>query len=487
MPSTEISYHPEGSDHFVCVLITGEGKELSISAGLDTAEPQIVGDAALTGNPAVVANAWAYASHEAQYRRLRAEEKRKSHRKQADRHANIAVEVADMTDRLDNNHRRGWCSDCLAKTKHHHVIGDLVHPPTYLCGECGSPTTPCLAPRCRNMAKRGVGLVALPHYCAEHRHDIPGFDKLQSHLANIDDYEDVLEFDKMNLAKGTKIAVGSVAAGVVVAPAAFFAAPAIGGAIGVYTGLSGAAAVSHGLAVLGGGAVAAGGLGMAGGTAVVTATGAALGGAIGLQVTSAYVHDDKSFRIQQLREGDGTPVLLASGFLTENDDGWGQWQDPSTGATRMLRSTEFTGAKELKALWWARGRRSRESRSGEVRCQSGGFGQSEGGGARPLPRLSADCRRSSSKPVERSQEPGRNDRRRPSGPDLPHRRGTVHLGGSQPGRPSHGDHGAGPGDTRRPAARRGYSSARSSGWRWGRLANLERRRSGPGLELPIRR
>jgi hypothetical protein len=46
-------------------------------------------------------------------------------------------------------------------------------------------------------------------------------------------------------------------------------APWVGGAIGSLSGLSGAAAVSQGLALLGGGAIAAGGFGMAGGTFVV--------------------------------------------------------------------------------------------------------------------------------------------------------------------------------------------------------------------------
>jgi hypothetical protein len=47
-------------------------------------------------------------------------------------------------------------------------------------------------------------------------------------------------------------------------------APAVGSAIGGLSGLTGAAAVSQGLALLGGGAIAAGGFGMAGGTFVVS-------------------------------------------------------------------------------------------------------------------------------------------------------------------------------------------------------------------------
>lgn len=54
-------------------------------------------------------------------------------------------------------------------------------------------------------------------------------------------------------------------------------APAAGTLIGVFTGLSGAAATAHGLALLGGGALAAGGWGMSGGTAVLVGGGALLG------------------------------------------------------------------------------------------------------------------------------------------------------------------------------------------------------------------
>ena len=38
-----------------------------------------------------------------------------------------------------------------------------------------SPTLPCADPRCDNMAERVRGTIRAPRYCAEHRHDIPGF------------------------------------------------------------------------------------------------------------------------------------------------------------------------------------------------------------------------------------------------------------------------------------------------------------------------
>ena len=77
-----------------------------------------------------------------------------------------------------------------------------------------------------------------------------------------------------------------LAGAVLIAITGGLAAPLIGGAIGAAMGLSGAAAVSAGLAFLGGGAIAAGGLGMAGGTVVLIGGGAILGAG----ATSGLIH-----------------------------------------------------------------------------------------------------------------------------------------------------------------------------------------------------
>ncbi|MFC4605832.1 hypothetical protein [Rhodococcus kronopolitis] len=112
---------------------------------------------------------------------------------------------------------------------------------------------------------------------------------------------------------------GVFAAGVV-GSGGLLAAPAIGGAIGtLVSGYTGAAAASYGLAMLGGGSIAAGGLGMVGGTYVVAAAGAALGSALGANITNAYVSEDKSFAIEKFRDGTGTRVIVARGFSTEKD------------------------------------------------------------------------------------------------------------------------------------------------------------------------
>lgn len=90
---------------------------------------------------------------------------------------------------------------------------------------------------------------------------------------------------------------------------------------------------------------------MLGGTVVLTASGAALGGALGAVTSAAYVRDDKSFRIEKLRDGVGAPIIIASGFLTEGGTGWGSWERIIN--DRYSKHPVYRvhwGAKELKAL-----------------------------------------------------------------------------------------------------------------------------------------
>ncbi|MFJ2617978.1 DUF726 domain-containing protein [Glutamicibacter sp. NPDC087344] len=202
------------------------------------------------------------------------------------------------------------------------------------------------------MAVRNHGIGSLQRYCAEHLHEITGFEKADRKMEALNDYEEFLAYDKQNLARTAKM-VGLAGAGVaLVTPLAFLAASAVGGAVGVLVGgYSGAAATSWGLAALGGGSLAAGGLGMAGGTAVVTGVGAAVGGVLGATVTNAYVREDKSFHIEMLRGGSGTPVVVCNGFLSQSGKGWGEWKELVT--DRYPDSPVYRvhwGAKELKNL-----------------------------------------------------------------------------------------------------------------------------------------
>ena len=188
-------------------------------------------------------------------------------------------------------------------------------------------------------------------FCAEHGHEIPSFAKLSQHVGSLDDYTTWLEFERFNATRVVDCRCGFDCRTDRRCPVAFFAAPAIGGAIGVLSGLSGAAATSQGLALLGGGSIAAGGLGMAGGTMVVAAGGAGIGSAVGASVASSYVRSDKSFGFDKVADGDGPTVIFANGFLSEGSRGWGDWEriisDRYPDAT-VYRLT--WGAKELKAL-----------------------------------------------------------------------------------------------------------------------------------------
>jgi hypothetical protein len=74
------------------------------------------------------------------------------------------------------------------------------------------------------------------------------------------------------------IGISAVVGAVALSMGGYLAAPLIAGYLGAAAGLSGAAAVAHGLALIGGGSLAAGGAGMAGGMMLVTSAGATVGG-----------------------------------------------------------------------------------------------------------------------------------------------------------------------------------------------------------------
>jgi hypothetical protein len=325
---------------------------LELSGALSDVEPNSDGDPAMVRNRALLHNLWSYGKFEKQYRLLRNREKRDSFARQAEAHRKVAVGIADLIDLEGTAIHAAWCSACLMHTDHRKLTVGLGSVPAYLCTACGSPTLGCAAPGCPHMATRGLGSLRIPRYCAEHRHEIPGFEKAQGKIGALEDYRDFLSFEKVNWALGSKFAGVVAAAGIVVGTGGLMLAPAVGGAIGTLVGgYTGAAATSYGLALLGGGSLAAGGLGMAGGTAVVAGLGGVLGGGLGALVTTAYIGADKSFRIEKLLDGSGTPVIVASGFLTEGDNSWGDWEliirrrYPNSPVYRV-----HWGSKELGAL-----------------------------------------------------------------------------------------------------------------------------------------
>lgn len=335
----------------ICEVRSPMGRCLTVRGTLTDIEPTAEGDETMLRNPALRHNAWAYAKNEKLFRKFKLDEKKQSHRKLADSHALTAAKIAALVDFVGSDGVDGWCSGCFTRSTHCKVVGSGGIVPTYLCATCGTPTLGCAAPWCDHMAVRSFGPVRVPRFCAEHRHELPSFERASDKVDDLEDYRDLQIFESSNLATASRLASLGVLAAAIVGTGGVMAAPAIGGAIGSFAGLSGAAASSYGLAMLGGGSIAAGGLGMMGGTYVVAAAGAALGGALGASITSAYISEDKSFRIEKFRDGTGTPVIVARGFMTEADK---QWRAAMQMVEKRYPDSPIYrlhwGSKEFKAL-----------------------------------------------------------------------------------------------------------------------------------------
>lgn len=339
-------------DRLECQIKSPRGKKLTLTGAVLDVEPSAEGSEELQSNRALLHNAWAYAKNT--YLKVSLPTLDEQHRadRRARTHKRIAEWITDLADDITDLTRWGWCSDCFTYAVHQKSKRPTGRFAPYLCGTCGSPTVPCGGLGCMNMAARTRSGVRLPAFCAEHRHEIPSFTRAEEKIDSLVDYGQFLRYDKPNLTTITQLAAVGIVGLALGIPAAFFAAPAIGGAIGtLLSSYSGAAATSWGLALLGGGSLAAGGLGMAGGTMVITALGGALGGGLGAWVTNAYVREDKSFRVEMLKGGTAVPVIVCNGFLSEGSHGWGEWENIVT--SRYPDSPVYRihwGAKELKDL-----------------------------------------------------------------------------------------------------------------------------------------
>lgn len=341
----------EGS-RLECRATSPQGRTLNLTGAVGDVEPAVEGSEELQANRALLHNAWAYAKFTFQKVNLPTPEEQQQAELRARAHRRVAEWITDLADDLTDQTRSGWCSDCFTYAPHRKTKRPFGQLAAYLCSNCGSPTLPCAGAGCKSMASRGRGRLRIPRYCAEHRHEIPSFTRADDKIDSLVDYGQFLKYDKPNLSTITRLASVGIVGLALGLPAAFFAAPAIGGAVGTLLGgYSGAAATSWGLAFLGGGSLAAGGLGMAGGTMVISALGGALGGGLGAWATNAYVREDKSFRIEMLKDGSGVPVVVCNGFLSERGHGWGEWKSLVT--SRYPDSPVYRvhwGAKELKDL-----------------------------------------------------------------------------------------------------------------------------------------
>jgi hypothetical protein len=344
-------------DRLECVIVPEHGERLILAGPATAVQPTVEESSPLETYPAIVDNAWAFAKYTYLKVNLPSHEEQQLAAKNAKAHKSVTEWMVALADEPATVTRHdSWCSSCFTNGDHQKVKVPIGQLPAYLCRSCGTPTLPCAAKGCDHMAVRKRGPVRMPRFCAEHRHDIPGFRTAQARLDSLAKYEEIFEYEQPNLAKIGKLGgtFGVTALTVGATVATLGAAPAIGGAVGTVVSsfsfttvppLYGAAATSYGLALLGGS------FGMAGGTVVVTAVGGALGGVLGSSVMNAYVREDSSFRIEELKDGTGTPVIVCNGFLSENGDGWGEWRDIVT--KRYPDSPVFRvhwGAKELRSL-----------------------------------------------------------------------------------------------------------------------------------------
>ena len=328
---------PDDSGHFTCEIWSPKGRSLKVFGNLHDPEPTVTGDPELTRNRAIAQNLWTAASEyvqglaietaedstDSEDARENTAELAKNYLAAARASAKTAKKITGFTENLGEETTEGWCSNCAQLTTHHQVTTEGLKRSLFLCDGCGVPTVHCAAPGCTSMAVKTGGTKGMVPYCAEHRHDIPSFERSAETITDLTEWETLVQFDKPDLAKLTTRASIGVAAVSGAAGVAMLAAPAVGGIIGAQIlGHTGIVATNAGLAALGGGSVAAGGLGMAGGTYVVATAGGLLGGVYGDRILGSYIGADKSFRIEKIGDGAGVPVVIARGFLNEKNPEW---------------------------------------------------------------------------------------------------------------------------------------------------------------------
>lgn len=240
------------------------------------------------------------------------------------------TEIYDEIANTDLETEESYCSWCNKKTTATLLVKNGISRNVYQCNslECQEAQNEVVQCRvCRNKAKYNDSWGFDQQFCSVHSGEIANFEHLNDKLENITDFHKIVDRTDVNMKRIAK--TGAVVAGgaVIIGPLAYYAAPALGGALGSAMGLSGAAATNAGLATIGGGALAAGGAGMAGGTMVVSAVGGALGGRLGGVVSNSYFADIDGFNIRKVREGSEPALMCIDGFLTQDEDTADAWLD----------------------------------------------------------------------------------------------------------------------------------------------------------------
>lgn len=331
--SDAISFASAEGGTFALTMRSAMGRYITVTNEGQSKDPVVDGDPELAQWPAIVNALWLAAVAQQEVNELVLQQKThptktatkeykrklKKRVKQAKSAAKMATALADLVDSLDGTEVEGWCSQCLSKSWHQKVSGK----PLYVCASCGAATMKCSAIRCKHFAAADLRPVPVSVFCAEHTHRVPDFERIDHRIEDLTQWRKFREFKAMHVARAATFSGTAVAMLAIGASGGLAIAPMIGSAIGTtFLGLSGAAATNAGLAALGFGSLASGGLGMAGGSMVVAAAGGLLGSAFGVQTLNAYLGEDKSFDIRRVRNGTGTPVLIARGFTTEKNLDW---------------------------------------------------------------------------------------------------------------------------------------------------------------------
>ena len=310
--------------------------------------PGFPGADQLLANPALGFLLSAFAAQQYQRLRTRQPEKKQSHAKLASTLRKDCVALADLVVRQGGTQTTGWCSACFECTSHLPVAG-RSRPRVHICTACGSSTSRCAARSCEHFAVRPLAGRKLLPYCAEHTHSIPSFEKLSQRLTSLEQYDQWREFKQRNVPRRNKKALAVLGGATLAGPLALLGAPAIGGAIGVMKGLSGAAATSYGLALLGGGSIASGGMGMAGGTIVVTTVGAALGGKREAPWRRPLSPTTRHFELKRSQLARAHPSYSRRGSLPRALTRTTIGSACSVNASPAIRSTDCTGARRNSA------------------------------------------------------------------------------------------------------------------------------------------
>lgn len=227
-----------------------------------------------------------------------------------------------------------YCSWCFEKTIHTLVEKNYLTRNIYECTSenCKKmneteedknyrKTVQCRF--CENMAKTGEFWD--DELCAEHSGLIASFKNLNIKLDDIADFKKVFERDSVNIQKIAIYTAAALAGAVIISPVAYALAPTIGGALGALLGYSGAVATNVGLATIGLGSLASGGFGMVGGAAIISATGAMLGGTLGGIVSYNYFGNIDGFDVELIKRGAGPKVIFIDGFLTQHESKSSDW------------------------------------------------------------------------------------------------------------------------------------------------------------------